>query len=258
MLHPNTSQLIANYLSLPFLTDGVRCPYFNNRRTKVRGALRVLVGKGRPEEIVEEAKLFALREKINLKNFNSEQLENFLSTHHLGVDCSGLAYHLLDSETKAQRQKNLRAYLHFPFAKTPWRKLLAKLRPAENAGTRTLAHTSNSTEISISKVAAGDIIIMLDGPEIGNPNHILFIHERTENVLHYTHALNWKNKTDQNGVRQGTIKITDENKNLLEQVWQENDCENATNETYARAGMAKTLSIRRLNCLKNQSTERSH
>ena len=57
MLSPKAGQIIDKYFNLPFAgVLGVRCPYFNNARRNLRGQLRGLVGKGTPEEIVEEAK----------------------------------------------------------------------------------------------------------------------------------------------------------------------------------------------------------
>ena len=62
MLSPKAQQLIHNYLNLPFKgVNGVRCPYFNNARLKQRGQLRVLVGKGTPGEIAEEAYIISVQ-----------------------------------------------------------------------------------------------------------------------------------------------------------------------------------------------------
>jgi len=50
--------VITAYTALPFHVP-VSCPYFNNRRRKTRGGLRVLKGKGSPAEIVEEGQIFS-------------------------------------------------------------------------------------------------------------------------------------------------------------------------------------------------------
>jgi hypothetical protein len=60
MLSPGAQQLIHDYLNLPCGTmKGIRCPYINNARLRQRGQLRVLVGKGTPREIIEEANIIS-------------------------------------------------------------------------------------------------------------------------------------------------------------------------------------------------------
>ena len=67
-LSSQTQKVIHDYLHLPIGGVFVNCPYYNNRRTGMWAGLRVLIGKGSVDDIVEEAMLIALREKIDLKN----------------------------------------------------------------------------------------------------------------------------------------------------------------------------------------------
>ena len=120
----HAQKIIEDYLELPFPNKQVSCPYFNNRRTKVRGALRALVGKGNPEDIVEESIIIALREKINFSELNNEEIKHFLVDKNLGIDCSGFVYYVLEAELKAQHKSNLNKYLHRPWIKNPLRKLI--------------------------------------------------------------------------------------------------------------------------------------
>lgn len=63
--------IIYNYLHVPIGSRCV-CPYFNNRRSKIRGGLRALVGKGSPEDIKEEVEILSLKEKKDLHKCTSQ------------------------------------------------------------------------------------------------------------------------------------------------------------------------------------------
>lgn len=255
-LSESALHVINNYLHLPIGQTTVAAPYINNRRQKIRGALRVLVGKGTPEEIVEEATLIAFREKITLNALPENDVKKFLVHQHLGIDCSGLVYHILDAELWIQKKKNLRSVLRFPHALSPIRKLLCLLRPAENTNVHTFASDKNTHVVSLGDVQPGDMIIILEsGDRFANPDHILLVHEVTYETsrpafLSYTHTLAWS--TDGvagHGVRQGKIEISDMQKSLPEQAWTESGKTNEQNETWQHAKAAKILEIRRLQAL---------
>ncbi len=134
ILSSEAQKVVEKYLSLP-IGAGCQTPYFNNRRTKIRAGLRALVGKGRPEEIAEEAEMFSIRDRAGIKKMDSAALKKFLVEHNLGVDCSGFAYHVLSVEISAKTGKKLSSSVK------PWsgfkRKLKHWLRPAENTGVST-------------------------------------------------------------------------------------------------------------------------
>lgn len=252
-LSPQALHVIEQYFHLPFEGKNVSVPYFNNRKHAVRGALRVMVGKGTPEEIVDETILFGLREKKDLKNFTDEEMKKFLVDHNLGIDCSGLAYHILSAECEAQGKGKIKKYIHF-LTKNPLRKLIAELRSVENTGVTVLADNKNSTVVKMSEVSPGDMIIFLNAGRDQKFHHILIIHEieYTGNkpyILHYTHTLNWRvDGQYQHGIKQGIIKITDPEKNIVEQTWEENGKSGEENETFAHARSAEQVEIRRLRC----------
>ncbi len=209
----------------------------------MRAGLRVLIGKGSVDDIVEEAMLIALREKIDLKKLDAAGLKKFLVDSHLGIDCSGLAYHVLDAELKSRGLGGLNKYLKFPFIKNPFRKLLTLLRPVESAGVQTISNEQNSVEIKLSDIKPGDLIVILGGGEKQDRNHVLIVHEVSEDKIKYTHSMQWPSDGQYNhGVRQSEIEITDKNKNILEQIWFEPEALN-----YARG--AREVKICRLQCL---------
>lgn len=223
-LSPQALEVIQKYFQLPFPGKQISCPYFNNRRARLRGGLRAMIGKGSPEDIVEEATIFSLREKVDLNKLNNEELKKFLINHNLGIDCSGLVYHILDAEMQARGKGSLHKVLKRPWFKNPLRKFLVKLRPIENTGVGTFHHEVNSFEIKLSEIQPGDMIIIMGAGLKQDYNHVLLVESVNSELgtLNYIHSFQYPTDGQYNhGVRQESITITDTNKNLLEQTWSE-------------------------------------
>lgn len=242
---PQESQNVLNqYLHLPFDGRNIQCPYFVNSRQKVRGALRVLVGKGSPEDIVEEATILALKEKVDLAALSDTELKKFLVDHYLGIDCSGLVYYALGMGRR----------LAFPNTKG-LRKLIAKLRPAENMDVATLAHEANSSPVSLADVAPGDLIVLLGAGPLQDRDHVLLIHEVEKKeggvmTIRYTHAFAWSTDGKYgHGVKQGDIVVTDTSRPLVESAWTEAGKTGDENETLRHIKSARTVEIRRMRAM---------
>jgi hypothetical protein len=249
-------EIINNYLHLPFGNKNVSCPYFNNKKSGARAALRVMIGKGSVEDIVQEIMLIGFREKLELEKMTNEQLKKVLVDHNIGIDCSGIAYYILEAEVQSIKKHKFKNKLKYPYIKNPLRKLLTKLRPVESTNVKTLFHDKNSKEVSLRNIQPGDMIIMIKSGQKQDRDHILIVHkveyDKDENptAIYYTHSLNWSTDGIYNhGVRQGVITITDINKNIEKQSWEENRITGEKNETQMRAETAKTLQIKRLNIL---------
>lgn len=251
-LSPQALKVIDNFLHLPIRGHDISAPYSNNSRAGIRAGLRVLVGKGSPQDIADEALIMSLKDKLDLNTLTNEQLKAWLAQNHIGIDCSGFAYYILDAEARARRQGPLARALVFKPTWNPLRKLIQKLRPVENVGVGTLAHQNNSREIKLAQVAPGDLIVFWRTGTNHLLNHVLIVHdverhETTPRVIHYSHSFAWSTDGRFNhGARQGAITITDPNNNLLEQSWAEQGKIGAANETYAHAKDAERLEIRRL------------
>ncbi|MCX6716514.1 MAG: hypothetical protein NTV72_01165 [Candidatus Taylorbacteria bacterium] len=256
-------KVIERYSSL-LLPIPVKCPYYNNRRGKIRGGLRALIGKGTPEEIVEEALLLALRKKISFKELNAEMMTKFLVDHFLGVDCSGFVYHVLDAEFKAKTGHHLRTHLTLAKDKNFLRKIFAKLRPAENANVREFAKDINSALVQITDVSAGDIITMThNNPDDRAYDHILLItsvetvpsgtipssSSTSQNILKikYSHSIAWPEDGKYNhGISGGIITVTDPSSPLPSALWEEKDVPESQNRTKSRALACSKCEIRRI------------
>lgn len=251
-LSPAALEVINNYLRLPFPNRDVSCPYFNNKRNRARAALRVLIGKGTPEEIVEEARIISLRDKIKLAAFDNAGLKSFLVENNLGVDCSGLVFHTLNAECRARGLGPLGRRLCFPLASGLWRRLLSRFRPAENTTVETFAHSANSfDEIQLGEVQAGDFIVFIDTGYEHKLNHILLAHEVEKKadrlLIHYTHSFQWtKDGRYEHGVRQGKIELNDETTSLLAADWTEKEKTGEENETFIHARLARRIQLCRL------------
>lgn len=238
MLTKEATKTIESYLNLP-LGTGVTTPYFNNRRTKIRAGLRALIGKGSPEEIVDEAHIIALRKKIDVNSMTKEDLSRFLVDHHIGIDCSGLAYHILDAECREKTGAPLRKYLRFSLS--PLRRLVLPLRTAEQVSVTVLSENENSYPVSQKEARPGDIIVLLSD----DYNHVLVVenveHKNNITILHYVHSFAWRDEGRYgHGVRRGTLKISDEN--LLGGEWLENN----HLVSFQNIRQIKTAQIRRL------------
>ncbi len=253
-LSQSALDIIKNYSQLIFGDKKINCPYFNNRRSKVRAGLRVLIGKGSPEEIIEEAQLFALREKVDLKNISAEDLKKFLVEHNLGLDCSAFTYYILNAEYKSKHSGELASKLFYP-NRIFIRKLLIKLRPVENISVNTLSHEKNTEAITLGEVVPGDVVIIMNAGKEHNLNHILVVYkvEYAENIpqtLYYAHSFQWSIDGKYNhGIKTGRIEITDIQKSLLDQTWIESEKTIEENETYLRASDAEVLELKRVKFL---------
>ncbi len=252
-LTPTALTTLNQYLRLPFKNLSLPTPYFINKKNKIRGALRSLIGKGTPEDIVEEALIFSLKEKINLKELNAEQLRHFLASHHLGVDCSGLVFHILDAELKGRKKSPLGRSLTF-FPKNFLQKITFFLRPAENASVVIFKNDANSSIIPLKNVQPGDIITISDaGPDHAYQHIILIYQIDYENdlptTLHYIHSIRLPADGEEHGARTGQIHITDISRPLIQQKWTEKDKTNTDNATLLYITNAHTNELRHLHFL---------
>ncbi|MBI2990411.1 MAG: hypothetical protein HYY51_04495 [Candidatus Magasanikbacteria bacterium] len=251
-LSDKTLGLIENYEHLKWGRFTISCPYINNKRAKLRAGLGVMIGKGSPQEIIEEAELLALQKNIPLEEFKPEQIKQFLVENGLGVDCSGFAYHVLEAESVARGKAKLKKQIRLASSINPLRNLIKNLRHLENTNVETLADSKNSVEILLSEIRPGDMIVILKSGTDQMRDHIAIISsvEYADGLpisLEYVHAQRWS--TDglyQHGARRGIIKIQDLTQNLLKQTWIEQGLSGDKNETLRRAKNAKSLSIRRL------------
>lgn len=261
-LLPQSQKILDEYFSLPFKgMPGVRTPYFNNARQKQRGQLRVLVGKGKPQEIVDEAQIISIQYHAGIFDKNghcclhgahsneratADEIRKFLIDHNLGVECSGFVTQIL--RTYFKETKNIDIAKHF-FIVSPkhfLRWCLTKLRPIENISVRTWMKDENTEMMSDwTKCQTGDVVTMLESSPNKKHDHILLILDNDGKTIEYAHARAWASEGKEgHGVATGQIKIIDTSKGILEQEWEELGVKGEKNETWAEAKNAKALEVR--------------
>jgi len=204
-------------------------PYFNNRRTGVRAALPVEIGKGSPKEIHEEMLFLYKKNKLDPQTID---VRKFMVENNIGIDCSGFVYHVLQKTNYA-----------FPYAGNFVRKFIAKFRPTANIDVKTFAHNKNSKFISIREAQPGDIITMVGNGDASR-NHIVVIDQieyqnEIPATIHYVHSIAIPEDGQYNhGFKEGKIEIINPDKPLTDQVWSE--------EYLRNRGLQTTCELRRV------------
>lgn len=263
MLSAAAEKIIDQYFNLPFPgIKGVRCPYYNNTRQKQRGQLRVLAGKGSPEEIVEESKIISIQYKGGIfepassagrqgsvsADITAEGIRKFLVDYNLGVDCSGFVSQVLKAEYLDRKKFDVTKRMFVCSPKNFVRYLLTKLRPIENIGVRVFGNEKNSHIVPFKDIGAGDLITMFETGPLQKRNHLLLVRDKNGGNIEYVHARAWSSEGHYgHGVSKGTINIVKPDGALLDQTWEELGFIGEKNETYLEAKQAKRLEIRRLN-----------
>lgn len=268
MLSPKAEQLINQYLNLPFPNiKNIRCPYFINKKNAKRGEIRALIGKGKPEEIIEEAKIISIKYHHNIFDHHGncqcnqlsdkekiDKIRNFLIDHNLGIDCSGFTAHVLREHYLEKNNIDIFKKIKFSNKKNIIRRIIEKLRPVESMSVSVLADDQNSQIIidakdpaNITKLCPGDFMVMIDTGPNKNRNHVVLIEKIEKNIIHYVSSRAWviEGKYD-HGVARGEIEIINPERVLLDQTWEELGKINDDNETYLEARDAKIFQIRRL------------
>ncbi len=269
MLSERAVRRIELYLNLPCgTTRGIRCPYYNNARSKRRGELRVLAGKGTPEEIIAEAKLLDRQYKGNLFHQDEEQclcqkkpdaspetVRRFLIDHRLGIECSGFVTHVLRAHFVETRRIDIVKKFFIVPKRRFIRYLITRLRPVENIDVTVYANdrntqvvASDATGWNYAEVKPGDVITILRTGARRTLNHIILVTDVKADQIHYVHARAWPSEgLYGHGVAEGTITITQPGKHLKEQSWSECGVSGEANETWHEIRDAEIVEIRRVN-----------
>ena len=147
-------------------------PYFTNKPYKFSEEA-VLVGKGSAKEIAIKTVEIANEKNIKLLNFSEQEIYNFQKKNKIGIDCSGLACHLL----------NYLFDLNLNVRKT---------------SADMLTSSPLSSPISFNEAQTGDLIRFNSG------RHVIFIIEKINNTVFYVHN---SELTKIRHVHMGTVDI---------------------------------------------------
>jgi hypothetical protein len=250
-LSQSSLSILDQYLHFTVGAAVCAIPYFNNNTAKRRGSLPVFIGKGSPQEIREEIETLALKQKIDQNKVTSEILKMTLVDAGIGIDCSGLAYHMLNAENRERLKTPLTKHIKLVQATGFFRSITASFNPVRNIGVRTFAHDTNSLTVPLSDIRPGDMITMLAGPDEKDRNHILIVHKVEHHdsrpvKIYYTHSVAYPSDGKYNtGVRLGIIDISDVSRPITEAQWIEQSGQDTGNTLLTRAAKSQT-EIRRL------------
>jgi hypothetical protein len=219
-LPKQAQEIINEYFNLKLNGKKVPCPYYINIRA-LRMGLRVLIGKGTPEEIIQESLIYEKLRGVDFNKMSVSEIREFMIKRHIGIDCSGFVIHVLDFHLRGKKKKHLWSYLKYP-KQNLYRKIARFLRPVENISVEFLTSDLNSEQIeNLNYIQPGDLI-RLRGLKGGF--HILLIsevlkHSGRVDSFKYVHATRWYNNA--HGVREGEVQVKDANKSLSVQKWKD-------------------------------------
>lgn len=218
---------IEEYQKLKINGKEVTTPYYRNVK-RIRGGLRVLVGKGTPEELENEVRIYGKLRDFELEGKSAKEIRAFMEKQGLGIDCSGFVVHLLDHWLHTSTGQTL-----YKKVKLERRRFLYILKYAQNINANTITNKANTQDVNVSDVKPGDLI-RLRGGERGM--HVLMVTDVAHNGatdeptrIKYVHSA--EKYKQENGIKYGEIRITDTNKGLDDQDWLEED-ENGRNWSY--------------------------
>ncbi len=241
-------KLVDNYLELKINDKTIQTPYYRNVK-RIRAGLRVLVGKGTPEEIQEETLIYAKLKKANLKKLNQEETREFLLKYGLGIDCSGFVAHLVNIWLKSEGRGGLGKNIKYP-SKSLYRKILTLLRAIESTGANVLTNEENTEQIALKNILPGDLLRL---KALTKGDHVALIYSvyYQDNLpvkIKYVHSS--EHFHENSGVKFGKINVLDPNRELKDQQWLETNKEGERPTYQQLLKDYKDNGLRRLNCLK--------
>jgi len=248
-LPKKVQSFVNSYFNLHLGGKKVPCPYYINiKKIRQRMGLRVLIGKGTPEEIIQESLIYEKLRGVDFVSMTVTEIRDFVIKRHIGIDCSGFVVHVLNSWLDHLGKKHIQAYIKFP-KQSLYRRIALFLRPVENISAYILTNEENTIHIkNLNNIRCGDFI-RLKGLKSGY--HILMLSEITRNKgkvysFKYIHATRWYNK--EHGVRKGEVIVKNVKDPLYKQKW--TDFLNGKNWTFEEVLKDKEYSqVRRLSKL---------
>jgi hypothetical protein len=210
---------IDRYFNLNIGGKKVITPYYRNSKMNT-ATLKVMAGKGSPDEIELETTIWAKVKGFDLNAATAEDIRKFMLKMKLGIECSGFVANVIDRYLHKTHKKGLIRFLKFTD-----QRLIAKLRrllrPIENINANTLTSDLNCERITnLNDIKPGDFIRCK--AKQSNSHHIGLITdvEKEEGVIKRFGYVNSNAEYEaENGVRYGEVFITDPEGELKDQKW---------------------------------------
>jgi hypothetical protein len=234
----NLKKFLDQFFQLKIAGKKVRLPYWRNK-INFAGLRRIqgpFGGKGTPAQIRQATYQKAREEKIDLEPYSAKQIRQFMKQKKIGLDCSGFAFQVLN-------------FLQPNF----WKSL--KMAPGKSKNPikkfNANALTAQENTVKINKTAdikVGDLIPVGFCPNKKQIDHIMIVVDKNNREIVYAHS---SNKTKPSGPHLGKIIITDPQKPLEEQKWQEKLADGQPLLQLAKEPL-KTMGVRRIRNLKTR------
>ncbi|HRN86878.1 MAG TPA: hypothetical protein PKU78_04985 [Candidatus Dojkabacteria bacterium] len=229
-LPESARKVIFEFTNLPIADKKIIAPYYINTKSQ-RGGLRVLSGKGDPGEIAREVKVQSQLKGIDLYKLSESQIRDFMTSNHIGIECSGFIVHVLNYWLRMNGKRPLIKYIRFN-NNNFINRIKRLFRPVEQLGANTITSELNCDKLHrLTDIRPGDLI--RSKGQRKNSHHILLISEVTfeDDVLkevEYVHSI--RGYEEENGVRFGKILINNQEDEIQNQTWTE--IKNGRNWTY--------------------------
>jgi len=166
------------------ITHYLGIPYFSNTNSKVKSSENALVGKGTAREIALKTIEMANGQNLKLTTLSDQQIYNFQKKNKIGIDCSGLAYNLLQFLDPSIDQI---------FIGTEGKKGVRRV------SANLLTSIPNSTPVTDwETITTGDLI------RVNRGKHVLFVVERDGNTITFVDS---SQKNTPKGVAYGKIDL---------------------------------------------------
>lgn len=206
---PAIEKLLDQYLHLPIAGKKIRCSYWIDKIEK--GIWGPFGGKGKPEQIVKATLETARKQKIDIGKLSSMNLKEFMKQNRIGIDCSGLAYWLLDVLDREKGGNGLQDDI--PDVKGRFLWPLYKL-----PRTSVQMLTSNEASVPINKVSnvkVGDMVRLQGGRHCAVIIRMKKAKDQIKELI-YVHS---SNLTEVKGVHVDKILINNPERELAKQTW---------------------------------------
>lgn len=199
-MDPSLKKFLDQFLNFRIGGKKVDMPYWMNDLK--RGIYGPYGGKGTPEEI-RAATLEAVKEEnLDLKELSDKEIYQLMKKKHIGLDCSGFAYQILNFLDLQKGGDGLENSVEG-----------VNGRGIKKTNADALTNDINSIPVrSLREVKVGDLIRIHGG------KHVAVIVDISDQEITFAHS---SHKTKEDGPHLSRIKIVDSEKGIECQVWEE-------------------------------------
>jgi hypothetical protein len=181
-------------------------------------------GKGSPTQIRNELIRTAKQQNFNLVNTSAQEISRFMKMHRIGIDCSGLAYHLLDTYFRTWLNRSVASIINrFPGQLGQLEKIILSPQRYRRINAATLTSPLNTILIPTAEdVQISDLISI---SSVEERDHILVVtkveNDYSNSGAKITYIHSSSKSTQKQGPHYGEIRVTAPKMGLEHQQWME-------------------------------------